>query len=91
MHWQKGDHSFSFGGNLIRTTMHQETLASAGIPTFRYGLVASDPAANLFNFNSTSLPAIGATSLTDAQNLYALLTGRISTVTSVVNVDAKSH
>jgi hypothetical protein len=29
--------------------------------------------------------------LTDVQNLYALLTGRISTVTSVVNVDAKSH
>jgi hypothetical protein len=89
VHWQKGDHSFSFGGNLIRTTMHQETLGSAGIPTFRFGLVASDPATALFN--STSLPAIGATSLTDAQNLYALLTGRISTVTSVVNVDAKSH
>jgi hypothetical protein len=89
VHWQKGDHSFSFGGNLIRTTMHQETLGSAGIPTFRYGLVASDPATALFN--STTLPAIGATSLTDAQNLYALLTGRIATVTSVVNIDSKTH
>jgi hypothetical protein len=89
VHWQKGDHSFSFGGNLIRTTMHQETLGSAGIPTFRYGLVASDPATALFN--STTLPAIGATSLTDAQNLYALLTGRIATVTSAVNVDARTH
>src|SRR5215471_2100550 len=89
VHWQRGDHSFSFGGNLIRTTMHQETLGTAGIPTFLFGLVASDPAANLFN--STSLPAISATSLTDAQNQYALLTGRISTVTSVVNIDAKSH
>src|SRR5215831_3293127 len=89
IHWQRGDHSFSFGGNMIRTSMHQETLGSAGIPTFRYGLVASDPAASVFN--STSLPAISATSLTDAQNLYALLTGRISTVTSVVNIDAATQ
>jgi hypothetical protein len=89
LHWQRGDHSFSFGGNLIRTTMHQETLGSAGIPTFRFGLVASDPATALFN--STTLPAISATSLTDAQNLYALLTGRISTVTSAVNVDARTQ
>ncbi len=52
-------------------------------------MAASDPAANVFN--STSLPAISATSLADAQNLYALLTGRIASVTSIVNVDAKTH
>src|SRR5215813_2098503 len=89
VHWQKGDHSFSFGGNLIRTNMHQETLGSAGIPTFRFGLVASDPGTAVFN--STTLPAISATSLTDAQNLYALLAGRIATVTSAVNVDARTQ
>lgn len=89
LHLQKGSHSFSFGGNMIRTSMHQETLGSAGIPTYRFGLVASDPATAIFN--TTTLPAISTTSLTDAQNLYALLTGRISSVTDVVNVDAKTH
>lgn len=89
LHWTKGAHQFSFGGNMIRTTMHQGTLGSAGIPTYRFGLAASDPALNLFN--STTLPGISSSSLSDAQNLYALLTGRISSVTDVVNVDAATH
>ncbi len=89
LHVLKGKHSFSFGGNMIRTTMHQETLGSAGIPTYRFGLVSSDPATAIFN--AANLPAASSTSLSDAQNLYALLTGRISSVTDVVNVDAKTH
>lgn len=89
VHWERGNHSFTFGGNMIRTSMHQGTLGSAGIPTYRYGLVASDPANAIFN--PTTLPNITSTSLADAQNLYALLTGRISSVTDVVNVDATTH
>lgn len=86
---QHGSHSFTFGGNYIRTTMHQETLGSAGIPTYNFGLVASDPALQMFN--TTNFPGISSTSLSDAQNLYALLTGRISSATEVVNVNAQSH
>lgn len=88
-HWQKGDHSISFGGNMIHTTMHQETLGSAGIPTYNYGLVGSDPALGMFN--SSTFPAISTSALSDAENLYALLTGRISSVTDVQNINARTH
>lgn len=89
IHWQRGDHSFSFGGNMIRTSMHQGTLGSAGLPTYRFGLVANDPANAIFN--PTTLPNITTTSLADAQNLYALLTGRISSVTDTVNLNSSTH
>ena len=89
VHLQHGNHSFTFGGNMIRTSMHQATLGSAGIPTYRFGVVAADPVNAIFN--STTLPAINSSSLADAGNLYALLTGRISSVTDVRNVDEKTH
>lgn len=89
LHMQHGNHSFTFGGNMIRTSMHQGTLDSAGIPTYRFGVVAADPVNSIFN--STTLPAISSSSLSDATNLYALLTGRISSVSDVRNVDEKTH
>ncbi len=36
VHWQKGNHSFSFGGNLIRTTVHVETLGSKPLLQLRW-------------------------------------------------------
>ena len=89
VHWQRGNHSFSFGGNMIRTSMHQATLGSAGIPTYRYGVVAADPVNAIFN--PTTLPAINSSSLADATNLDALLAGRVSSVADIRNVDEKSH
>lgn len=87
-HWQKRNHSFTFGGNTIRTSMHQGTLGSAGIPTYRFGIVPADPVNAIFN--NTSLPGINSSSLTDALNLYALLTGRVSSVSVLRNVDEKT-
>jgi hypothetical protein len=89
VHWQHGSHSYSFGGNMIRTTIHQATLGDAGIPRYTFGIVPADPASAIFN--STALPNIPQTSLTDAMNLYALLTGRVSQATKVRNVDEKTH
>jgi hypothetical protein len=88
LHWQRGSHAFTFGGNMIRTTMHQATLGSAGIPSYQFGVVASDPATAMFN--STNFPASSASVLSDAQNLYALLTGRVSQVSKTRNIDEKT-
>jgi hypothetical protein len=86
--YQRGNHAFSFGGNYIRSVVHQSTLGDGGIPRFSFGVVGNDPINAIFN--STALPNITNDARNDALALYALLTGRISGVAKSVNVDEKS-
>ena len=88
VHYQRGSHSFTFGGNYIRTSVHQGTLGDAGTPRFSFGVVSNDPVSAIFN--TTTLPAITNDGRNDALALYALLTGRISNVAKSVNVDETS-
>ena len=93
-HWQHGVHSFTFGGNMIRASVHQATLGDAGIPRYNFGVVSADPANSMFtasNFPNLPSGATGNNVLNDARNLYALLTGRVSSVTKTVNIDEKTH
>jgi len=87
-YYQRGNHAFSFGGNYIRSIVHQGTLGDAGTPRFQFGVVGNDPINAIFN--TTTLPAIPNDARNDALALYALLTGRISNVAKSVNVDEKT-
>jgi hypothetical protein len=76
--WLKGNHSLSFGGVFTKVTDLEQSHSiiqglSLGFDT------TNDPAAGLFN--TTNFPGATAADLTNARNLYALLTGRISQVT----------
>jgi hypothetical protein len=88
-YYQRGSHAFSFGGNYIRSLVHQGTLGDAGIPRFSFGVVGNDSINAVFN--ATTLPAISNDARNDALALYALLTGRVSNVAKSVNVDEKSR
>ncbi len=88
VHYQRGNHSFTFGGNYIRAIVHQGTLGDAGTPRFSFGVVGSDPVNAIFN--PTTLPGISNDARNDALALYALLTGRISNVAKSVNVNETS-
>jgi hypothetical protein len=85
-YYQRGNHSFSFGGNYIRSSVHVGTLGDAGIPRFTFGISSGDPANNIFD----RLDAIPPNARDDALDLYALLTGRISNVEKLVNVDERT-
>ena len=75
----KGNHNFTFGAAVLRTTSYQFTFGTVGLPQYTFGIVSSDPAASAFN--SSSLPAISSSDLPNALALYAVLTGRVSSVT----------
>lgn len=77
--WSRGNHTFTFGAAVLRTTSYQFTFGTVGLPQYSFGVVSSDPAASAFN--STTLPAISSSDLANALSLYALLTGRASSVT----------
>jgi hypothetical protein len=87
-YYQRGNHSFAFGGNYIRSSVNVGTLGDAGIPRLTFGVAAGDPVNNIFNAN---LPYLTTNARDDALDLYALLTGRISNVEKSVNVDEKTR
>src|SRR5262245_18209143 len=78
--WQKGSHSFTFGGGWYR----EHDLywnGPSGYPGINFGSLTGFPSQDTLSsvFNS-ALPNATTTQRINAQNLYAELTGRISSV-----------
>jgi hypothetical protein len=80
----KGNHLLNFGFNFTQVNNWQAAANSSLLNTVTLGQATGDPdntgATSLFTTNT--LPGASATNLTDAANLYALLVGRVSAVTS---------
>lgn len=75
--WLKGNHSFTFGAN-FQTVIHNQNTKNV-VPTIGLGFNTTfDPAIGLFN--TTNFPGASTTNLGDARALYALLTGRVSSI-----------
>jgi hypothetical protein len=74
--WLKGKHSVTFGGSMVQADvwLQNQTL----VPTVTFGVLATEPAAGMFT--AANFPGASVTDLTQAQNLYAMLTGRVTQV-----------
>jgi hypothetical protein len=74
VNWMKGKHSISIGMNYTRADVwyNQQTF----VPTITFGIVTGDPADAMFGTTGLS-----GSDLTNAKNLYAVLTGRVSGIT----------
>ncbi len=83
--WVRSKHTFNFGTTVSVYTHWDSSAGGFGVPSVNLGMVAADPAAAAFSSNN--LPAISTTDVGDARNLYALLTGRISSISGSRNVD----
>jgi carboxypeptidase family protein len=76
--WQKGTHSLSFGTALFFGRAWEN--AQQIVPGITLGVNTDfDPAASMFT--TANFPGASTAQLTDARELYALLTGRVLTVT----------
>jgi hypothetical protein len=75
----KGDHTLNFGVDLAQHTAWQFSVARV-VPAITFGLDTNDPASAMFT--AANFPGASATDLTNARNLYALLTGRVTTITA---------
>jgi hypothetical protein len=86
----KGAHTLTLGGTFRRTTMWETTGGVAGAgPTFNLGVVGGDPVSAIFS--ASTIPGVRTTDLATALSLYALLTGRISSISGTNNVNETSH
>lgn len=97
--WVKGTHTFSFGGQLKKIQTISDSVGLVA-PTLNFGLVASDTALlNAFTnvgdatLGPATVPGATATELANAQNLYAVLAGRVSGFNSnaILGADGKYH
>jgi hypothetical protein len=79
--WVTGNHSFNFGGQLKKIETISDSLALI-VPTIGLAVVTGDPVLSAFNNQPSgvnTVPGASATELANAQALYAVLTGRVST------------
>ena len=74
--WQHGQHSISVGVSWFREQDHYWN-GPGGFPSYTFGISAQDPLGAVF---TSALANTTSTNLTNAENLYAELTGRISAV-----------
>ena len=87
LNWLRGSHSLSMGGGYAGVLNRQNSYNV--VPSVTLGFdTNTDPAAGLFN--ATNFPSATAAQLTDARNLYALLTGRVSAIPGTARIDEAS-
>jgi hypothetical protein len=82
--WLRGAHSITTGASITRGDVW--LLNKQHVPTITLGMVTGDPADAMFN--TTNFPGASSTDLTNARNLYAVLTGRVSAIGREARVDA---
>ncbi len=85
--WTRGSHNLSFGGQFTQINLwaQNQTL----VPSITFGVDSSnDPAIGMFN--TTNFPGASQTTLTAAQNLYAVLTGRVTAITANALLDEET-
>jgi hypothetical protein len=86
--WNKGKHNFTFGGGVFLGRAWDDSQQQVTGINLSFNN-ANDPAASIFN--TTNFPGAGAAQLTDARDLYALLTGRVAAVTGIATLDAETN
>jgi hypothetical protein len=74
--WMKGKHSLNMGGSFIRADVWLKN--QQYVPTLGMGIATGDPADAMFV--TANFPGASSTDLTNAKNLYAVLTGRITSI-----------
>lgn len=92
MTWQKGSHTFQYGVSWYREQDHYWN-APSGFNNYNLGLAAGDPALSAFTNGGSNptLPGASSANLAEAQQLYAVLTGRLMSVTGSNSFNIKSQ
>lgn len=84
LNWQRASHSLKFGGSYYEGHVWVENQTM--VPAISFGVNDNDPAANAM-FTTANFPGASSTQLGYARNLYALLTGRVTTISADARLD----
>ena len=84
VNWARGTHSFNFGGSFTQADVwvKNQTL----VPVVAFDVLQADPLKAVFS-SSANFPGSSSTNRGDAEDLYALLVGSVSSITSEARID----
>jgi hypothetical protein len=87
LNWVKGSHSLTFGGawTQVDLWLTSQTL----VPTLAFGIATGDPAAGIFT--TSNFPNASNTNLNNARAIYALLTGRVTSIAGNVRLNESTN
>jgi hypothetical protein len=86
LNWLKGRHSIRLGGSFTQADIWLKNQNL--VPELRFNVVTGDPASSMFT--TANFPGAAATDLTRAQQLYNILTGRVSEVMGNARIDEET-
>jgi hypothetical protein len=86
--WTRGRHTFQFGENFtqVKSWIKDQQL----VPAVNFGVDTTNDPANAM-FQTTNFPGASTQQLADARFLYALLTGRVSSIVNQLAIDEGSN
>lgn len=90
--WTRGKHSLTFGGDWRNSSDYDTGVNDP--PSYNLGINTLDPAVNMFNpanFPAMDFSQANLQDLTNAEDLYATLTGRVNSVSGSNYVNSASH
>jgi hypothetical protein len=86
--WLKGKHSVNVGASFTEVGLSYYSMQNLA-PYLNFGVDGNDPANAMFN--STNFPGASTTTdLTNARNLYGLLTGRVTGINGTAYLDGST-
>jgi hypothetical protein len=93
LNWLKGAHAMNFGVQYTRVASFTQSVDRQVVPTISFGIAANDPinTGGTGIFTAANFPGSTSAQRTDAMNLYALLTGRISATNQTLSFDEDSR
>ncbi len=84
--WVKGRHTLKFGGSGIYTRFYDsQYYQNSGILNYTLGIASNDPINSVFT--AANIPFINSSDVATAAQLYATLTGRLSSIGGYNNID----
>jgi hypothetical protein len=87
--WLKGNHNLSLGGEWGQYDVWLDTYGTRAVPSIGFGVQNPDPANAVFS-NAANFPGSAGGDRTNAANLYALLTGRVTSINATARLDPVS-
>jgi hypothetical protein len=93
MSWLKGAHMLTFGGDFSQVNLWNQVISTETLPQITFGIATGDPVHNGSTdmFTTASMPGATQAQMDSAAQLYAVLTGRVSSISRRVVEDEKTH
>jgi hypothetical protein len=96
MSWVRGKHTFTYGGSFLRTSNWEANFGGGNsggvppsVPQLTLGIDSTDPISGILGANN--IPALRSADQATALSLFAILTGRLSSIQNTRAVDEKTR